>query len=119
MQLLSQPSPLTVFPSSQPSPWVTMPLPQPVGVQLASQPSPLTVLPSSQPSPGSSRPLPQIAPQLGAAAHAGSAQSASPLPSSSPAWLQSSTGGSGLRSGFSPHAPATRTIASMAARHSD
>src|SRR5262249_22148203 len=59
-QFEAQPSPSTIFPSSQSSPAVTMPLPQPVGVQFTSQPSPLTVLPSSHVSPTSVTPSPQV-----------------------------------------------------------
>src|SRR5262245_52184822 len=55
-----QPSPFAVLPSSHCSPGSTMPLPQPVNLQLLSQPSPLTLLPSSHCSPGSMCPLPQV-----------------------------------------------------------
>jgi hypothetical protein len=48
VQLLSQPSPLLVLPSSQVSAPALMPLPQNDSQQLLSQPSPSIVLPSSQ-----------------------------------------------------------------------
>src|ERR1041385_7984987 len=90
-QLWSQPSPSTRLPSSQPSPAVTTPLPQPVGRQLWSQPSPSTRLPSSHSTLPSRRPSPHTA-HIGNPRHSGSSQSATPLPSSSPARKQSSNG---------------------------
>src|SRR4051812_15401913 len=63
-QSFSQPSPLTMFPSSHCSPGSTLPSPQVAGislVQVDEQPSPLTRLPSSHPSPGSRLPSPHFA----------------------------------------------------------
>jgi hypothetical protein len=61
VQLLSQPSPSMVLPSSQPSPTVRMPLPHPVGVQFRSHPLPSNRSPSSHVSPGPTSPSPQRA----------------------------------------------------------
>src|SRR5690242_4179058 len=66
LQFDSQPSPLTLLPSSHSSPGSTLPFPQsalePSWVHADEHPSPLTLLPSSHSSPGSTLPLPQKGP---------------------------------------------------------
>src|SRR4051812_5228696 len=63
VQLLSQPSPLTLLPSSHSSPASSMPLPQSMPGsfwQVDEQPSPSAVLPSSHCSPASLVPSPHL-----------------------------------------------------------
>src|SRR5688572_14236277 len=91
VQLLSQPSPLTPFPSSHSSPGSFVPLPQTVSIwQFSSQPSPGVVLPSSQLSPTSWSLLPQATSSSTQESLHPSPEALLPSSQVSPAWMKPS-----------------------------